>query len=290
MRLAGIVAGPLLAVACSSTPAAISAPVEREDASSAADSPGETSDQHEPDRNDDAGPVLTTEASGAAVADGSDAPSPEPIVDAHMGDGKVLYVAGEMPMVGVDLQIHDLLRTKNIEVEDVRETVSPARAEGKGLVLISYSVLSTNFRAADFADLPVPLMVMEHFLLADLGMTSAAGHGYEPDVTQISLLSRDPLLSAGLPAGDVTVYSQVGEMFWGMPSSAAMTVATVKGNPLRAVTFAYPAGAMMVGRVAKAKRMQVFVAVHAPPPNPQPFLNADGLRLVGGAIDWCLQP
>ena len=87
----------------------------------------------------------------------------------------------------------------------------------------------------------------------------------------------------------MTIYSQVGEVFWGIPSPAAIKVATVKGNPQRAVTFAYPAGAMMVGRVAKAKRMQIFVAVHAPPANPQPFLNANGLALVGGAIDWCLQ-
>jgi len=244
----------------------------------------------EPARNDDAALAPKVDASWMDAADGAfDTSRDATVSEAHKVDGKVLFVAGEMPMVGVDLQIHDLLKTKGIEVEDVRETVSPARADGKGLVIISYSVLSTNFNAADFADLPVPLMVMEHFLLPDLGMTSSDGHGYEPDVTQISLTSRDPMLSGGLPTGDATVYSQVGEVFWGIPSPTAITVATVKGNPMHAVTFGYPAGAMMIGRVAKAKRMQFFVAVHAPPPNPQPFLNANGLALLGGAIDWCLQ-
>ena len=242
---------------------------------------------------DEAGATPEASSPGSSF-DAADAyPDQSPVdaalVDATKANRKVLFVGGEMPMVGVDLQIHDLLKTKNIEVEDARETVSPASAQGKGLIIISYSVLSTTFKATDFADLPVPIMVLEHFLLPELGMTSADGHGFEPDVTQITLTSRDATLSAGLPAGDVTVYSMVGEFFWGMPSAAAITVATVKGNPARAVTFAYPAGAMMVGRVAPAKRMQFFVAVHAPPPNPQTFLNAQGLALLGGAVEWCLQ-
>ena len=117
------------------------------------------------------------------VPDGSPESPIEAMSDASKIDRKVLFVGGEMPMVGVDLQIHDLLKMKNIEVEDVRETVSPTRAEGKGLIIVSYSVASANFHAADFADLPVPLMLMEHFLLPELGMTSAEGHGYEPDIT-----------------------------------------------------------------------------------------------------------
>jgi hypothetical protein len=240
---------------------------------------------------DGAAPEAGSPGSSFDAADASSDQSPlnMGLVDATKVNRKVLFVAGEMPMVGVDLQIHELLKTKNIEVEDVRETVAPASAQGKGLIIVSYSVLSTTFKAADFADLPVPLMVLEHFLLPDLGMTSVDGHGFEPDVTQITLTSHDPTLTAGLPAGDVTVYSQVGEFFWGVPSAAAITVATVKGNPTRAVTFAYPAGAMMFGRVAPAKRMQFFAAVHAPPPNPQPFLNEQGLALLGAAIDWCLQ-
>ena len=63
-------------------------------------------------------------------------------------------------------------------------------------------------------------------------------------------------------------------------------MATAKGNAGRFVYFAYPAGAMMPARTAPAKRMQFFVASHAPPPVNDQILNADGLKLLGGAIDW----
>jgi len=205
------------------------------------------------------------------------------------GTGKVLMIAGEMPLVGVDLQIHEVLRAKNLEVEDVRyDLASPSSADGKRLVLLSYSIQSSTFKAADFADVRVPIIVLEHNLLPALGMTAAADHGFETGVTQIAITSNDPTLTAGL-IGDVTVYSQVGEFFWGVPGPEAIEVATIKGNPARVVTFAYPAGAAMVGRSAPAKRVQLFAAVHAPPPNTTQFLNADGLKLLGAAVEWSIQ-
>lgn len=204
--------------------------------------------------------------------------------------GKVLMIAGAMPLLGVDLQIHDVLAARNLDVQDIRETaVTPADAQGKQLIIVSYSVLSTDFKAADFADVPVPLIVLDHNLLPPLGMTTAEGHGYQDNVTQITLTANNSPLNAGLPAGDVTIYSRIGEVFWGTPSANALIAATVKGDPSRPVTFGYPTGAMMAGRAAPAKRLQLFVAVHAPPPNPDAFLSADGLALVDAGIAWSLQ-
>jgi len=95
------------------------------------------------------------------------------------------------------------------------------------------------------------------------------------------------VLAAGF-TGDVTVYLRVGEMFWGMPGPGAIKVATAKGNLERSYYFAYPAGAMMVDRPAAGKRLHFFFAVHAPPPVPTLYLNDNGVKLLGGALDWSL--
>lgn len=66
-------------------------------------------------------------------------------------------------------------------------------------------------------------------------------------------------------------------------------MATAKGRPDRWVLFGHPAGAMLIDRPAPARRLQFFFAVHAPPPVTETYLNENGLRLLGAAIDWSLQ-
>jgi hypothetical protein len=206
--------------------------------------------------------------------------------------GRALMVVGTIPLVGTDAQIRESIKARGLQVEEVRENVvTAAHADGKRLVVLSYSMLSTALKAS-FAETSAAVMVLEHNLLPGLGMTSAAGHGFQTNVTQITLTATDPVLTGGLPPGDVTVYSRGGsdvEVFWGVPGPGATTIATVKGNPGRATWFGYPAGAMMVGRTAPGKRLQFFFAAHAPPPVTDQLLNASGLKLLEAAIDWCLK-
>jgi hypothetical protein len=236
---------------------------------------------------------------GVPAIDAAPVDAPRPAVDASAavdqapataspGGSKVLFIGGASPMIGTDALIHQALKARSLEVQDVRETATPADAQGARLVIMSYSMQSTDFKAEPWADLAVPIMVLEHFLLPRLGMTTS--NGFQQGVSAITILSDDPVLAAGLPMGDVTVYTPQGkEMFWGVPGPGAIKVAAAKGSPNHFVYFAYPAGAMMPTRPAPAKRMQFFVASHAPPPVNDQFLNADGLKLLGGAIDWLIR-
>jgi hypothetical protein len=203
--------------------------------------------------------------------------------------GTVLYVAGDRPLVGNDGLLHDALKMRGLTVMDVTATtVTPAMAEGKRLMIVSYSIQSGDFKGADFIDVKVPIIVLEHNVLEQLGLTDAAGHGFVGGST-LTVTGNDASLTAGL-SGDVTVYGPGGkEMFWGVPGPGAIKVASVKGTPGHLVEFVYPAGAMMAARPAPAKRMQLFVASHAPPPVMEQFLNADGLKLVGAAIDYMIK-
>ncbi len=199
-------------------------------------------------------------------------------------------VVGTIPLVGTDVQIRDALLARKLEVQEVREVdATAADAAGKRVVVLSCSMQSGSFAArAAFADVKAPIIVFEHFLLPVLGMTSDAGHGFEQGLTQLNIAATDPVLTAGFPAGDLTVYARTQEMFWGTPGPGAVKIATVKGKPERWVLFGYPAGAMMVDRPAPARRLQFFFAVHAPPPVTQLYLNDNGLKLLGAAIDWLM--
>jgi hypothetical protein len=202
--------------------------------------------------------------------------------------GRALMVVGAIPLVGTDVVIHDALKARGLDVDEVRETlVTPAMAEGRKLVVISCSILSSDFKA-DFTGVRAPIIVLEHKILENLGMTTAAGHGFQDKLTAITMTSTDPVLAAGF-TGDVTVYQRVGEMFWGLPGPGAIKVATAKGPAERSFYFAYPAGAAMAGGRAAGKRLHFFFAVHAPPPVPALYLNENGLKLLGGALDWSLR-
>jgi hypothetical protein len=202
--------------------------------------------------------------------------------------GKALMVVGTIPLVGTDVQIRDALRARQLEVEEVLEKdATPKAAEGKKVVVLSFSMLSKDLKA-DLADVAVPIVVMEHNLLPRLGMTAAEGHGYQPGLTHLVLTTDDSVLTAGMK-GEVEVHLRQQQMFWGLPGPGAITVATAKGYPDRPVLFAYPAGATMVGKVAPAKRLHFFFAVHAPPPVSELFLTDKGLALLGATLDWSLK-
>jgi hypothetical protein len=218
-------------------------------------------------------------------------PPAEGTPSAPVAGGKALIVVGTIPLVGTDVQIRQALMARKLEVQEALEAkVTAADAADKRVVVLSFSMQSGSFAARkDFAAVKAPIIVLEHFLLPVLGMTTDAGHGFEQNLTQLTIAATDPVLSAGFPAGDLTVYARTQEMFWGVPGPGAVKIAAVKGKPDRWVLFGYPKGAMMADRPAPARRLQFFFAVHAPPPVTQTYLNDNGLKLLGSAIDWSMQ-
>jgi hypothetical protein len=197
--------------------------------------------------------------------------------------GTALMVVGPQ-IIGTDKDIIAQLEAHHLKVVTVVDTMAtPADTMGKALVVLSYSLDSDNFKA-DFSTVTAPIILMERGLLARLGMTSS--DKWAEPVTALTIVAGDSPLAAGLPAGDQVVYSKPGEFFWGMPSAEAIKVATVKGNPNQWVLFAYPAGAMMVGKKAAGKRLHFFFGSHLVPDT---YLNDTGKKLLGAAIDWSVK-
>jgi hypothetical protein len=236
-----------------------------------------------------------TGGAGGMADAGTGGSPPAPMVDASadqatppaMG-GKALLVTGTIPLVGTDVQFEAALKARGLEVEIVQEKdATPMHAQGKRLVFLSYGMSSPAFKAEPFTDVPVPIIVTEQNLLPRLKLSSA--HGFTGKMTKLTFVS-DHELAGGFPKGDVEVYSPSQEFFWGTPSPAAIRIAHLVGQPDKVSYFAYEKGAMMDGAVAPAKRVQFFHATHSPDPiDKNLYLNANGLKLLGATIDWCLK-
>jgi hypothetical protein len=228
---------------------------------------------------------------GAPVA-GSGGSAGAPMVDAGMTPpmtgGKALLVTGTIPLVGTDVKFEEAFKARGLEVEIVQDkAATPAHAEGKRVIMLSYGMTSTAFKAEDYINVAVPIIVTEQNLLPRLKMSAA--HGYTGKMTKLTFIA-DHELAGGFPKGDLEVYSPSQEFFWGTPTASGIRIAHLVGQPDKVTYFAYEKGAMMEGVAAPAKRVQFFHASHSPDPiDRNLYLNANGLKLLGAAIDWCLK-
>lgn len=232
-------------------------------------------------------PAASGGSSGAPAT--PDAAPDQTAVNPPMMGGKALLVTGTIPIVGTDVQFEAAFKARGMEVEIVQDReATPMHAQGKRIIMLSYGMKSTEFKAEAFTDVPVPIIVTEQNLLPRIKMSSA--HGFTGRMTKITMIS-DHELAGGFPKGDLEVYSPSQEFFWGTPSAAGIRIAHLVGQPEKVTYFAYEKGAaMMDGAVAPAKRVQFFHATHSPDPiDKNLYLNANGLKLLGVTIDWCLK-
>jgi hypothetical protein len=158
-------------------------------------------------------------------------------------------------------------------------------ATGRALVVITSSA-SQNGTNTKFRDVTVPVLIFEPNLLDDMQMTDTPITDHDATSqteTQVTILDATSPLAAGF-TGNVTVYSSMYRMAWGVPSSSALKIASRKGLPNELTIFAYPAGAMMVGKVAPAKRISFFIH-----DGTTSYVNAAGTKLLDAAIKWALE-
>jgi hypothetical protein len=235
-----------------------------------------------------AGTGGTTSTGGNTAGSGGAMVMADAGMDPPMTGGKALLVTGTIPIVGTDVKFEEAFKARGLEVEIVQERdATPMHAQGKRVVMLSYGMSSTAFKAEAFTDVPVPIIITEQNLLPRLKMSSA--HGFTGKMTKLTFVSNHEL-AGGFPMGDLEVYAPAQEFFWGTPSAAGIRIAHLVGQPDKVTYFAYEKGAMMDGAVAPAKRVQFFHATHSPDPiDKNLYLNANGLKLLGAAIDWCLK-
>ena len=208
---------------------------------------------------------------------------------------ETLFVVGSTTLVPADKVMKRFLEDGGYVVTvKTGSAAVAADATGKKVVVIS-STANPNDVNTKFKTAAVPVITGNVALFDDMGLTGAAAgqSGTLASQTALTILSAAHPMAAGL-SGNVVITTTSSDVSWGIPTSAATTIASVLGDPTRASIFGYEAGAAMVGMTAPARRVALFLASPTPA-----SLTGDGWGLVRAALAWatsssashsCLRP
>ncbi len=133
--------------------------------------------------------------------------------------------------------------------------ISPS--DDADLIVVSSSAEAAGLNP-DLPGQPIPIVVLESFTYATLGMTGPV-QDQDFGVTDEATVDIVDTGVAALPAGSVNVYSQAVALNFGLPAPSALVIARVPGSPNQVSTFGYAKGDMMASQVAPARRVGVFL-------------------------------
>lgn len=218
------------------------------------------------------------------------------------GDGKaVLYVTRlkqdpsaserqrelQQKGLGSDAKVRAHLESRGFRVTMADQSAAPDLARRYDLVVLSSVVQSREMADTAYRNLPVPLLTWENDLFDSLRLTGRRRHVDYGEVEKehyIRIVNAPHPLAAGLPAGKTYVYPRDVAMGWGTPARSAAVIATLPGEPDKAVVFGYEAGATMdYDFIAPARRVALFL-------DNQTFeqLSPQGVLLFDAAVDWAV--
>jgi hypothetical protein len=199
---------------------------------------------------------------------------------------RVLFVVGTSPLSPGDTALRDRFESLGFAVTVVDAAmVTVADANGVDLCFVSRTIRASLF-AADFRQLPVPMMVPEYGLYPALGMTGpTAGTDWGAEtVTTTELQIVDPAhpLAAGFTDTVTVLTPGAGLYGFGVPGAGAVKVAAASGgSAARFAIFGYEQGAKMDQLTAPARRVGWFVDKEA-----STRLTANGWALFDAAVRW----
>jgi hypothetical protein len=212
-----------------------------------------------------------------------DAPLPDtPPPDATMPDAPAtvtaLFVASSTLLSSSDTALRDRMVARGYTVEvaadDNSQATLQSKASDKDVVVISESVSSSTV-GTKLTNVPVGVMIFEYRLYDEMQMagSSSSVSGQTLDIT-----APGHALAAGL-TGTRTVYSSCSSMHIGSSLGAGATVVAERSG--NAAIFGYETGAQMVGMIAPARRVGLFIYNDC-----GDDLSGDGRVLFDAAVDW----
>lgn len=233
-----------------------------------------------------AGMILT--AVGFALVRGSGTPEV-----AAPNAPEILFVVGGTPLPAGDERVKERFERLGFRVTAKPAThVVPSDGTGKALIALSSTALAVDVTdvpgelTAKFRDSAVPVLVWEPRLYYDLGMIAGFEHqkdwGALRDQSRVVVTNPTHPMAAGL-TGPVKVLSSANRISWGLVRPDALVVASLEGDPSKAVVFGYDAGARMPGLVAPARRVGLFLFDTS-----SLQLTSEGWTLFDAAVRWSI--
>lgn len=176
-----------------------------------------------------------------------------------------------------DSVINDILEERGFNVtlvsQDDDADTTLAAADAADLAIVSESVGSGNVNT-EIKDTTSPILLYEPYLYDDFqwmpgdsisnDFNPADNGGNTPAnmTNSVTILQPDHPLAAGLPAGDVEVYTDSGVLSYGrLTADGATIVASLPGFPETAAIFAFNEGDVALdGTTIPARRVGFFAA------------------------------
>lgn len=209
------------------------------------------------------------------------------ITIAQSSKKKILYVL-RMEYVDrpIDEKVKQHLDSLGYQVTFADQSEPASKADNYDLVIISSTVGSQDFEGK-YKDVKVPLLTWENDILDDLRFTGRykdVDFGEVEKEHYIYIVNAPHPLAAGLPAGINSVYRKDQPMGWGKPGLGASIIATMPGQPDKAIIFGYEKGATMdYDFLAPARRVMLFLDNKT-----FPLLKENGTKLFDAAVKWAI--
>jgi hypothetical protein len=207
---------------------------------------------------------------------------------AQSAKGKIIYVLRtNYKDRETDEKVKQHLESLGYTVSFADESEPASKADGCDLVIIS-STVSSQQLAGKYADVKIPVLMWENDILDDMrytGKHKSVDFGEVEKEHYIWMVNAPHPLSGGIAAGMTAVYPKDQTMGWGKPGLGAAIIATLPGQPDKAVIFGYEKGATMdYDFLAPARRVMIFL-------DNTTFtaLNKNGLTLFDAAIKWAIE-
>lgn len=201
--------------------------------------------------------------------------------------GHILYVLRmEYRDRPIDEKVKAHLDSLGYKVTFADQSAEVPKAHAYDLIIISSTVGSQDFEGK-YKDVETPILSWENDILDDLRFT---GRNKDVDFGEVTkehyiwIVNAPHPLAAGLPAGINSVYRKDQPMGWGKPGLGASIIATIPGQPDKAIIFGYEKGATMdYDFIAPARRVAFFLDNTT-----FPLLKENGLKLFDAAVNWAI--
>jgi hypothetical protein len=211
-----------------------------------------------------------------------------PSVSAGLRGTHILFVVSLASKAhATDVKVQQHLESLGCVVKMADDVAPVTAAEGQDLVVISATVSGKNVEGR-FKSSPTPVLLWESNILDDMSMTGRHqdvdwGEDEKPEQTYLWLVNAPHPLAGGLPNGLLSPFAEsVKKINWGKPGLGAAIIATLPGEPAKAVIFGYETGAIMDYDFPAPARRVMFFLHNATFDN----LNAAGLKLFDAAVLW----
>jgi len=187
----------------------------------------------------------------------------------------------------IDQEVKTHLEKLGYEVTFIDQEEPVSKADGHDLLIVSSTVRSQGLEGK-YTTINIPMVTWENDLLDDhrfTGRHKGVDFGEVDGEHYIWIVNAPHPLAAGLPAGINSVYKKDQPMGWGKPGLGAAIIATIPGQPDKAIIFGYEKGATMdYDFLAPARRVMLFLDNKT-----FPELKENGVKLFDAAIKWALE-